>query len=199
MPDEPQQDSGRDGQQQNNNDSQQVEVGGYQFASLDEAASIIGALSKRVGERDDKINNLSERLSEIEAARKKQLEQSGNFEQIAKERMAELDALKPVAERAKALEDVIRQSNERRIEELPENWRSAVPTEYPPEKLQQWLNENQNLLTKPTAPDSNAGAGRGGGRSGQTQQPLTDEERQIAARMGISEENYRKAKDAMGG
>jgi hypothetical protein len=87
---------------------------------------------------------------------------------------------------------VIRESNERRIEEIPEGMRPLIPTDYAPEKLQTWLNENQSLLTKPTAPDSNAGAGRGGGRS--TQSNIDPDLERRMRQFGLSAEDINKVR-----
>jgi len=188
----------------------QNQDGGYNPATLEDAQKIIAALQKRVGERDAQIgqlrqsnSGLDERLKAIEDAQKQRLEKQGDFEELARQRAAEIETLKPTAERAKALEGVIRESNEARIKRVPETMRSIVPADYPPEKLQAWLNANEALLTKPPPPNFDAGAGNGSGGSGTKNQiKVTDADKQqaeIAGSQGfkITAEDIAKRREAM--
>lgn len=173
---------------QQSNDSQ------YNPSDLDEARKIINALEKRVGERDaelgdlkGRVSTLSEQMQAMQDAQKKRLEQSGNFEELARTRQAEIEALSPYKDRAAALEAQIRTENEKRIERIPEQMRGVIPTDYPPEKLSQWLTNNTALLTKPPAPDYDAGAG---GDAPPQKGKLTPAQKQLAARFGLTEEQY---------
>lgn len=184
--------TGRDDQQQGT----ASEAGRYTFSTVDEAAKIIEALSKRVDEQKasaakyaETSRELSDRLRAIESAQQKRLEEQGNYAEIAKQRAAEVESLKPAAERAVALEAIIRESNEEAIKRVPESMRSMIPTDYAPEKLQRWLAMNTALLTKTPPPDFGAGAGTSGGSKAT---PLTDEQRQMAKRFGMTEEQYAK-------
>jgi hypothetical protein len=158
----------------------------YNPSTLDDAMKVIEALQKRVGEREATINELrttsntlGERLTSIEQAAKKRLEEEGNWSELARQRQAELEALKPYQERAQALESVIRSSNEERLKRIPEDMRDLVPTDYPPEKLQTWLNANERRLVKQPAPNYDAGAGNGsGGSTGGVQ--VTDADKRAA-------------------
>lgn len=182
MPDEPQ-----TSDQQQQGGGQQPQSGGnkYNPSTLEDAQKIIEALNKRVAEREASLDemkrtstSLAQRLSDIEQAAKKRLEEEGNWAELARQRAAELDALKPYQERAKALEDVIRESNESRIARVPENMRPMIPTDYPPEKLQGWLNANERLLMQKPAPNFDAGVGGSSGSTGDIQ--VTDEDRRAA-------------------
>lgn len=162
--------------------------GKYNPASLEDAVKIIEALEKRLGERDSTIadlkkqhGSLAERLDAIDRANKKRLEEEGNWSEIAKQREAELAALSPYKERATALEQVIRESNEERIKRVPEDARPLIPLDYAPEKLQAWLNANEARLTKKPAPNYDAGAGGSGGNGGSgTGAKVTDADRRAA-------------------
>lgn len=174
------------GERQNGGEQQGDDSGKYNPKDLDEAKRIIEALNKRVGERDTAIGQLknqsatlNERLAAIERAQREKLEKEGDYRSIAEQRAAELAALAPVKERAEALEKVIRESNEARIGKLPEEARTLVPVDYAPEKLQAWLNANEGHLTKPPAPQFDAGAGSGkGGKGGEVK--VTDADRRAA-------------------
>lgn len=144
----------------------------YNPQDLTEAQKIIEALQKRIAEREAERDEAKraattheQRLAAIEAARKKKLEEDGNYAELLKAREAELETYRPKAERADVLEQMIRQSNERRIEQIPEGMRSIVPLDYPPEKLSAWLDASAGLLSKPSAPDIGAGAGASGSGS----------------------------------
>lgn len=167
-----------------------------QFATVDEAAKYAAALEKRLAERDATIDDLktqvktvSGQMTEFSKAQKKQLEEQGNFKELAQQREAEVQALTPYKERAATLEQIIRESNEARVAKIPETMRALVPIDYAPERLQSWLNANETLLTKPPAPNFDAGAG--GTQSGQGVQ-LTSGQKAMAKAMGMSEADYAK-------
>lgn len=173
----------------------------YNPTSIEEAMKVIAALEKRVGDRDATIEQqksamttLNERMTAIEVNNRKKLEEQGNFSELKTQLQAEIESLRPTAERATALEAIIRDSNAARIEKVPEMYRAMIPTDYPPEKLQGWLNANEALMTKPPAPNFNAGAGNGSGGSGTQPPQLTGEELEIARQMKISPEQYAKRK-----
>lgn len=196
MPDDTQNQQGAGGSDGGN----APESGKYNPASLEDAQKIIAALEKRVGERDETItalksaqSTLAQQVQAIQDAQKKKLEEDGNFAELAKQRAAEIAALKPVADRAAALEAIIRESNEARVKALPEAVRGLAPVDYAPEKLQTWLNANEALLKKPPAANYDAGAGAGGGGHDTAASKLTEEQRQIARRSGLTDEQYATA------
>lgn len=192
-------DAGSDGQQ---NDQQQTDTSKYNPKDLEEANKIIAALVKRVGERDGDAKKwqdahvaLETRIKAMEEANRQKLAKDGNHEELAQKYLTEVEQLRPLSERAKALESMIRTSNETRINSVPEAMRSIIPAEYAPEKLSAWLDANMGLLTKPPAANFNAGEGGGSGRGSGTEQ-LTAEEKDIAKRTGMTPEQYVKAKAA---
>lgn len=179
----------------NRDDSQQQEsAAASKPSSMEEALNYISALEKRVAEQKERASkyysetkSLSERLSAIEEGTRKRLEEEGNFRELAQKRAADLESLKPLAERAQALEAIIRESNEARVKAVPENMRNLIPMDYAPEKLQAWLNANEALLRRSPAPDFDAGAG---GSGGSASTKLTEEQRAMAKRFGLTEEQY---------
>lgn len=120
------------------------------------------------------------RAKEIEQeARKREQErlaQEGKWRELAETRQKQLDELNPYRERAESLESMIRQSNETRVEMIPDEWKSVVPTDYSPERLSAWLDANLERLRTPKAPNLDGGAGGGGGSSIK----VTDEDRRAA-------------------
>lgn len=195
--------AGREGQQQGD---QETGNSKYNPATVEDARKIIEALEKRVGERDSTIeqlktsaSTLSERMAAIEASTRKKLEEQGNYQEVRAQLLAEIEALKPSAERASTLEQIIRDGNEARIARVPEAMRSMIPTDYAPERLQSWLNANETLLTRKPAPNYDAGAGAGSNGSGTRQPDLTADELSIAKRMKMTPEQYQAAKLRMQG
>jgi len=124
---------------------------------------------REYGERlQAQLNDLSTRLEAIDNQRVQQMEQDGNWRELAVSREQRITELQPVAERAKALEQLIRANNESRIAALPERARKAIPTMLAPEVLAQWLDEYSVLFTAPAPPEMDGGkgtrVGRGDGR-----------------------------------
>lgn len=138
------------------------------------------------------FENAQKQLHQLTTAQKKQLEQDGNFKALAEQYESELIALRPAQERADALDKTIRDSNTRRMEQLPEAMRGLVPTEYAPEKLATWMDTNWAMLTRKAAPDMDAGVGGGSGKK--TPVKLSDYERTIARAGGLTDEEYARFK-----
>jgi phage I-like protein len=195
----PPEDNANAGEQQNGQQSngQSNSDGKYNPSSVEDALKIITALEKRLNERDSELDKYKGELKNFSKAQQKQLEEQGNFKALAEQHAAEVARLKPVEERAAALEAIIRESNETRIKSVPDQMRNLIPTDYPPEKLQKWLNANEAQLVKPPAPNYDAGAGAGGSGGSGAAPKLTAEEKEIAAKMGMKEEDYAKAKAAL--
>lgn len=125
-------------------------------------------------------------LRKLQEAQQQQLAASGNFKELAEQRAAELAALQPFKEQAETLEKMIRESNSSRINSVREDMRALIPVDYSPAQLAKWLDANLTRLTVPPAPNIDAGAGQGGGAVVR----LTDEQKQTAARFGMTEAQY---------
>lgn len=119
--------------------------------------------------------------------RAQRLAEQGNFKTLADERAQRIGELEAYEERAKALEDSIRKTNEARIASIPDDMRGLVPTDYPPEKLQTWLDQNQQIFNRPKAPSLGAGLSGGNGAS---EIELTPTQKQVADAMGMTYEQY---------
>lgn len=188
------------GEQQNGQQNGGTKPDGkYNPSTLEDALKIISALSKRVEEREADANKYKSERDSLTAAQRKQLEEDGKFRTIAEQQAIDLARLKPIEERAQALEKIIRESNEARVKNVPDAMKALIPTDYPPEKLQSWLNANEALLVKPPAPDYDAGKGSGGS-GGNPLPKLTDDERTLlkAAGGGMTEKEYAEMKQQRG-
>lgn len=118
-------------------------------------------------------------------AEQQQLVEQGNWKKLAEDRAAELAKLQPYQEQASNLLKIISANNAQMIQQIPEHMRGIVPP-LSEDALNAWLVKNLPLLQRKPAPDLNAGEGSGG--SGQ--QPLTEEEKQMAARFGLTPEKF---------
>lgn len=138
-----------------------------------------------------KIYEMEKRLRAIEQGNQQQLAEQGNYKAIADQHAAKIAELEPYKTRAESLEILFRESNDRRVKALPEDKRGLVPLDYPPEKLSTWLDMNFEHLIKKPAPSTDAGAGGSG--SGQTKVELTPEQKVMAKRFNMTDEQYAKS------
>lgn len=121
----------------------------------------IKSLRAEAKERREKLATLEKQQADAEAARKaaeaKEAEKKGEWEKLAKEREVEIERLKAFEAQATQLVESLKATNAARIAKLPEAVRSLAPTDYAPEKLAKWLDENESKLVKPPAPNLNPG------------------------------------------
>lgn len=157
--------------------------------TLESALAEIEELRKENAKR-----RVSEKAAQDAAAAREQavLAEQGRFKELYESEKSEREKLTPYQQQASDLQKVISDGNAERIALIPEPMRGLVPTGYPAAELHKWLNANLSLLTRKPAPDLNAGEGMGG--SGNNATALTDEEKQMAAMMGISLEAFAKQK-----
>lgn len=133
-------------------------------------------------------------IEEAQAAEKtRRLEEEARWKELAEQRAAELESLSPIKSQYEAMLETLRASNAKRIESIPEAMRSLVPEYEDPTKVAAWLDANAGVLTTPSMPSLDAGAG--GDKPRVASEPkLTDAEIEMARKMGISPEDYAKYK-----
>lgn len=136
----------------------------------DDPAKYIEALEKRLAERDAKLQKQREALSELETlreARKKQLEEQGNYKALHESAQSKLAELEPIAQSYEQLINEIRDANEARIKSLPAEQQGlvkALSEKLSPPELRKWLdNAEGTIIGKRKAPDTGAGRGVEGG------------------------------------
>jgi phage I-like protein len=138
------------------------------------------------GEAAEKRKKLEALEAKINEAEQKRLAEQGQYRELAEKLQGEVGNLSPYKTRVEALEQKIIANNNKRVERIPEHFRSLIP-QMPPEQLSEWLDANEQKLITPPAPNLDAGAGGGGGK--QVAQ-LTAEQLAIAKGMGITPEEY---------
>jgi hypothetical protein len=125
-------------------------------------------------------------------AEQTQLKEQGKWREVAEQNEREALRLKPFEEGYTQITALISEGNQAILKTLPEHVRKAAPMDYPPEKLRNWLDTIAPILIKPPAPDLNQGAGGSGGTQ-QTAQ-LSNEEKAIARKFRMTDEEYAKNK-----
>lgn len=151
----------------------------------------------RFDEVNERMRRAEEALAKFrqdtEAAEAERLKKQGEWQQIAENERKAAEALKPYRDRAEALEAMLKETNAKRIERVPEAMRSLIPVDYPPERLSAWLESNWERLIGKPAPDIDAGAGAATG-SGAAAAKLTAEELELARLAGMTPEQYAESK-----
>lgn len=120
---------------------------------------------------------------------RKRLEESAEYKKLYEATQAELSSLKPKAEAVDTYEKTLTSILTAQVAELPEDFRDVVPEGLSTQQKLDWLAKNKAKFMKPEPFD--IGAGQRGTKQNQTVK-LTDEERNAAKRLGMSEEDFIK-------
>lgn len=114
--------------------------------------------------RRHELERLRQEAEALKKAEQKRLAESGNYKELAERAAAEAAELAAYKERYEKIDKRLRESNEKRIADIPEARRSLIPKDYlTPDELSDWLDANARLLYVQEAPDIDAGAGAGVG------------------------------------
>jgi chromosome segregation ATPase len=140
------------------------------------------------GEAAEKRKKLEALESKISEAEQKRLAEQGQYRELSEKLQSDVSNLTPYKTRVEALEQKIIATNNKRVELIPEHMRSLVP-QLSPEDLSVWLDANEAKLTKPSAPNLDAGAGGAGGK---VVPQLTAEQLAVAKGMGLTPEEFAK-------
>lgn len=146
------------------------------------AQAMIRDLRRESASRRAELKRLRDDAAQIASERKSD---RAVLAQISDER----GRLIPRAERADHLEGYITESVQKRVTALPEVLRSLVPSYDDPLKTLAWLETNAPILASPRAPSLDAGA-----QGGSTAARISAAERDMAAKLGVTPEQYAKAK-----
>ena len=111
-------------------------------------------LRKENGDRRIAAKKAEEDQRRAEAER---LKEQNDYKTLAERYAAELDALRPLADKASVYEKQAAETLKRRIDALPEHVRGAVPEYDDPLKVIGWLDANAAVLSLPTPPPTDAG------------------------------------------
>jgi len=151
-------------------------------------AGLLSALKK---ERDAN-KAAAERLATIEkenqAQLEKQLVEQGKYKELAEERARALAELQPKADKLDSAEATLQLVLDGQILQIPEDKRKLIPDYGTVEDRLNYIAANGDLLRKAEAFD--IGASSRGGKSDKKSVVLTDEQKQMAKKLNISNEDY---------
>jgi len=151
-------------------------------------AGLLSALKK---ERDAN-KAAAERLATIEkenqAQLEKQLVEQGKYKELAEERARALAELQPKADKLDSAEATLQLVLDGQILQIPEDKRKLIPDYGTVEDRLNYIAANGDLLRKAEAFD--IGASSRDGKSDKKSVVLTDEQKQMAKKLNISNEDY---------
>lgn len=142
---------------------------------------------------EKELNDTKGQMSTVEKLRKQELEAEGNWKKLSDEQAIELARLGEIEAKAERLEASVIARNAKLVEKLPENMRDLYPSELSPEDQSAWLDKAVPKLKAMPPPNLDGGAG-GQGRGGQSNVKLTSDEKNLAAAMRMTDEQYIAAK-----
>ncbi len=150
-------------------------------ARLDEVLSKLEAAQK-------KSDALEKAQQEAE---KKRLEESSQYKELYEKTQAELTSLKPKAEQVDDYEKTLGELLTAQVAELPAEFQDVVPDGLTTKQKLDWLSKNKSKFMK--AEPFDIGAGKRGTKADKKIE-LTPEEKEMAAKYGMTEEAYAKYK-----
>ena len=125
-------------------------------------------------------------------AEKKRLEEANQYKELYEKTQAELTSLKPKAEQVDDYEKTLGELLTAQVAELPAEFQDVVPDGLTTKQKLDWLSKNKSKFMK--AEPYDIGAGKRGTKPDKNTE-LTTEEKAVAARFGMTDEEYAKAKN----
>ena len=138
---------------------------------------------------------VADALAEKEAAEKeaatRALAAKEEWKELAEQRAAELEEMIPYKAQAERLLATVVASNEKRLEDIPERFRSLIPAFDDPTKLSEWLDAAAKELVAPAqAPNLDPGGPPAGVGAAEAAKKLTPEQKTWADALGLSYDVY---------
>lgn len=161
-------------------------------AATGDASTLEWATKELKRAREEAAKYRTERNSlkqQIEAEKKRQLEESGRFQELYQQANTELETLKSQVESGNAYKPAFEALLQSRINQIPEANRALIPTDYEPIKLSAWLDANWERLGPRRAPNLDAGAGGPSGSSGGGGAGVSPQAMELGKRLGLKPED----------
>ena len=143
---------------------------------------------KRIAAEAELAKLKQERQAEID----KQLEEQGKWKDIADKRAQKLLDAENKAKEVDSLQATLKKMLEKELESLPDESKKLIPTKLSVSDQLDYITTNRAILSKPSAPDINAG-NRGAGDPEEGTE-LTAEEIAYCKKFGVKPEDYKKYK-----
>ena len=151
-------------------------------------AGLLSALKKEREANKAAADRLATIEKENQTQLEKQLVEQGKYKELAEERARALAELQPKADKLDSAEATLQLVLDGQILQIPEDKRKLIPDYGTVEDRLNYIAANGDLLRKAEAFD--IGASSRGGKSDKKSVVLTDEQKQMAKKLNISNEDY---------
>ena len=151
-------------------------------------AGLLSALKKEREANKAAADRLATIEKENQTQLEKQLVEQGKYKELAEERARALAELQPKADKLDSAEVTLQLVLDGQILQIPEDKRKLIPDYGTVEDRLNYIAANGDLLRKAEAFD--IGASSRGGKSDKKSVVLTDEQKQMAKKLDISNEDY---------
>lgn len=151
-------------------------------------AGLLSALKKEREANKAAADRLATIEKENQTQLEKQLVEQGKYKELAEERARALAELQPKADKLDSAEATLQLVLDGQILQIPEDKRKLIPDYGTVEDRLNYIAANGDLLRKAEAFDY--GASSRGGKSDKKSVVLTDEQKQMAKKLNISNEDY---------
>jgi hypothetical protein len=151
-------------------------------------AGLLSALKKEREANKAAADRLATIEKENQTQLEKQLVEQGKYKELAEERARALAELQPKADKLDSAEATLQLVLDGQILQIPEDKRKLIPDYGTVEDRLNYIAANGDLLRKAEAFD--IGASSRGGKSDKKSVVLTDEQKQMAKKLDISNEDY---------
>ena len=151
-------------------------------------AGLLSALKKEREANKAAADRLATIEKENQTQLEKQLVEQGKYKELAEERARALAELQPKADKLDSAEATLQLVLDGQILQIPEDKRKLIPEYGTVEDRLNYIAANGDLLRKAEAFDY--GASSRGGKSDKKSVVLTDEQKQMAKKLDISNEDY---------
>ena len=151
-------------------------------------AGLLSALKKEREANKAAADRLATIEKENQTQLEKQLVEQGKYKELAEERARALAELQPKADKLDSAEATLQLVLDGQILQIPEDKRKLIPDYGTVEDRLNYIAANGDLLRKAEAFDY--GASSRGGKSDKKSVVLTDEQKQMAKKLDISNEDY---------
>jgi len=148
----------------------------------------------RMDELNQKLKDEKMRADALEKAaidkEEQALKDDKKYKELYEKSLAQVNKLKPQAEALEAAEETLSSVLEAQIAQIPEDKRGLIPTYGTTEERLAYIGANGDLLRKADAFD--IGASSKGGKKQKDSVVLTEEQKAMAKKTGVPEDEYAK-------
>lgn len=146
-------------------------------------------LNKRAKDAETTLQQLQ---NERETEKQNALKEQGKWKEIAEENERKLKEAQLQLGRLNEYETTLKETLDAQLSEIPVELQKLVPDTLDTRGQLAWLSKNKPILLKPNTFDIGAGGNLNAGGKGRKQVEISDEQKELARRYGMSPEDYVK-------